>query len=394
MQDKQKSKQKRNLYKGKRNTLAIIIENPIDVRWLKGFSKYFYLTLFVRGKFKKNYINWPHPFREKVKIYLLPGNRLLFSLFLLFSLIKRKSEYDAIFVIDNLLGALSANIAKLMTSKPVFVQAGRLPDEYFRCKFIRKKISIFKYFLGTIFLRSLIMINTYLAETNFCSSSYIAKKLKRYSKRTIVLPAYGINLLLYKPVPEKEKREIRKKLELPVNSFLIFYSSRIAPEKDPETLLLAVRELQRMGLNIVVLNLSGQYKEFLDLAQKYDVKVIARPPVNPLSQLPQYYQASDLVIQTSLAEGLGLSPIEALACGVPVIVSNVGGLTEIVKDNITGFVIPQKEKIFLVEKILFVMENRSKVRRMALNAKPYLSRNFSEESVFKEYAVIIKSVVC
>ena len=141
MQDKQM------LHKKKRNTLAIIIENPIDVRWLKGFSKYFYLKLFIRGKFKKNYINWPYPFREKVKTYLLPGNRLLFSLSLFFYLIKHKNEYDAIFVIDNLLGALSANIAKLVTFKPVFIQAGRLPDEYFRCKFIRKKISIFKYFL-------------------------------------------------------------------------------------------------------------------------------------------------------------------------------------------------------------------------------------------------------
>ena len=54
--------------------------------------------------------------------------------------------------------------------------------------------------------------------------------------------------------------------------------------------------------------------------------VLARPAVHPMEGLADYYRAADVLAQGSLAEGLGLSPLEALACETPVVATAIGGM--------------------------------------------------------------------
>src|SRR5205085_2272331 len=150
-----------------------------------------------------------------------------------------------------------------------------------------------------------------------------------YSRRPAVGYYCGVDLSLFKPVDAAQRRELRLRHGLPADRFLIFFASRISHEKDPETVLRATASARANGVDAVLLNLGGGFQKFLKLAGAMgfaDAKdwIIGRPAVHPMQDLCEYFQAADLVIQSSLAEGCGFSPLEALACGTPVVATNVG----------------------------------------------------------------------
>jgi len=63
----------------------------------------------------------------------------------------------------------------------------------------------------------------------------------------------------------------------------------------------------------------------------------------PQSELPDFYRKADVLINPSLSESFGMSLIEAMASGVPVIATDVGGMTEIVQNRITGIIVPHSD---------------------------------------------------
>ncbi|MBU4305255.1 MAG: glycosyltransferase family 4 protein [Candidatus Omnitrophica bacterium] len=130
--------------------------------------------------------------------------------------------------------------------------------------------------------------------------------------------------------------------------------------------------------------------ELIGLAEKLNIqdKVYFLPSVaNPAEVL----QEIDIFVMPSLQEGLGLSILEANACGIPVIASNVGGIPTIVKHDVTGLLVPPKEPSALAAAIMKVMENKELAMRLGKRAREEVEQRFSipvmtekVESVYKE----------
>src|SRR5262249_42905411 len=146
----------------------------------------------------------------------------------------------------------------------------------------------------------------------------------RYCPRTEMTHYYGVDTDCFRPGDAAERAAVRRRWGLAEEKFLIFFASRISHEKDPEPVLRAAHRGRRRGLDAVVLNLGGGYREFLRVASgmglaDVDRWVLGGPAAHPMTQVPEIFRAADVIAQASLEEGLGLSPLEGLASGTPVV---------------------------------------------------------------------------
>jgi glycosyltransferase involved in cell wall biosynthesis len=99
----------------------------------------------------------------------------------------------------------------------------------------------------------------------------------------------------------------------------------------------------------------------------------------PRHIIPKYYAASDIVVVPSLQESWGLVATEAMACGKPVIVSNVGGLPDQIIDGFNGFLVPPRSPKAIADKILYLLENPSEARRLGRNGRMLAEEKYDIE---------------
>ncbi|MCP4481892.1 MAG: glycosyltransferase family 4 protein, partial [bacterium] len=86
----------------------------------------------------------------------------------------------------------------------------------------------------------------------------------------------------------------------------------------------------------------------------------------PQDMLVDCYQTSDIFLQTSIIESFGLVSIEAFACGLPVIATDVPGNNDVVNDNV-GFCVDIKDPQKMTEKIEYLLNNREILKQLRKN---------------------------
>src|SRR6266702_5203277 len=151
----------------------------------------------------------------------------------------------------------------------------------------------------------------------------------------------------------------------------ILYVGRIVREKGIFTLLDAFEKLRKQGKDVsLVLVGEGPLKEDLAkevLRRKLNDRVKLAGFVDE-KKLVSLYNSSDAFVLPSHYEPFGMVALEAMASRVPVVVSDVGGLSEIVEDGITGVKVPASDPHALAEGILRVLENPELSERLKKNA--------------------------
>jgi len=155
------------------------------------------------------------------------------------------------------------------------------------------------------------------------------------------------------------------------NRKVILYVGRIVREKGIFTLLDAFEKLRKQGKDVsLVLVGEGPLKEDLAkevLRRKLNDRVKLAGFVDE-KKLVSLYNSSDAFVLPSHYEPFGMVALEAMASRVPVVVSDVGGLSEIVEDGITGVKVPAANPSTLAEGILRVLEDRELSEQLKENA--------------------------
>jgi len=125
-------------------------------------------------------------------------------------------------------------------------------------------------------------------------------------------------------------------------------------------------------------------------ALKITDKAFFLPAVSNTSEV---LQEIDIFVMPSLQEGLGLSILEAQACGLPVIASNVGGIPSLVKNEVTGLLVEPQDARALAAEIMKVMENKTLAMRLGKAGRKQVEEKFNLKQMAKKIEQIYQGIV-
>ncbi|MDY7041901.1 MAG: glycosyltransferase family 1 protein [Chloroflexota bacterium] len=164
----------------------------------------------------------------------------------------------------------------------------------------------------------------------------ISQHTKRDVIRLLGVPAERVEVVYcgvdedFYPRPAAEVREFRRKKELP-ERFMLFVGT-LEPRKNVRRLIEAYAQTRDLGVRLVIAGGKGWlYEDIFATVEQLGLNdEVFFAGYVPAEELPLWYNAADLFVYPSLYEGFGLPPLEAMACGTPVISSNAASLPEIV----------------------------------------------------------------
>ncbi|MEM4733467.1 MAG: glycosyltransferase family 1 protein [Candidatus Bathyarchaeia archaeon] len=189
-----------------------------------------------------------------------------------------------------------------------------------------------------IFFRTMMQLSSRRADMIIAVSEStrqdILRILKLAPSRVTVVPL-GVSPN-YRPILQTQMIDIiRNKYRLPQR--IILYVGVLEPRKNLSTLVRAFKRLVNCGLphSLVIVGQKGwMYEELFRSVARLELqeRVIFTGYV-PEEELPMFYNAADVFVYPSVYEGFGLPVLEAMACGIPVVTSNVSSMPEIVGDT-------------------------------------------------------------
>lgn len=374
----------------RRPRVCFVVESGTDVRLVDGFSAIADLTVMARRIVGGVEISRPPVSSAAIEVG--PASFSGFARHVLASLRRRSGEFDFIVAQGYGASAAAANVAARLTRTPSVMLVCSPAEEYYRCR--RDQHDPAKPFRSRELaaLRLFAAINARVGRGYVVLSDHLASVVRAHGtrRRVDVIPVYGVDTALFRPVATP-RLDLRLARGLPATGSILFFSSRIAPEKDSPTLLEAFGRLLAAGRDVHLLHRSGGYRQLQEAAAAAGVgsRVIATDAVHP-DELPLDYAASDICVQASRAEGLGYSALEALACGVPVVATNIGGLAETVIDGVTGWSCPPRDARALADSLADAIDRPDEARRRALAGRQMVEERYEAASAFRRFVSLIQ----
>ena len=164
----------------------------------------------------------------------------------------------------------------------------------------------------------------------------ISEHTRRDVIRLLGIPAERVNVVYcgvdaaFHPCPAAEVRAFRQRHDLP-ERFILFVGT-LEPRKNARRLIEAYAQIRDLGVKLVIAGGKGWlYEDIFATVERLGLSnEVFFAGYVPAEELPLWYNAADLFVFPSLYEGFGLPPLEAMACGTPVVSSNAASLPEVI----------------------------------------------------------------
>ncbi|MGB3649803.1 MAG: glycosyltransferase family 4 protein [Rivularia sp. (in: cyanobacteria)] len=199
---------------------------------------------------------------------------------------------------------------------------------------------------------------------------------------------------------QKINSNIRSELNIPEDIPVVIHIGRLCKSKGQHLLLKAAANLHQSGQEAVYLIVGkdleqdGAYLNYLkDMAQELGINKSVHF-LGHRADIPQLLALSDLLVLPSNAEGLPLVILEAMAAGLPVVATPVGGIPEVVIHQQTGFLVPVEDVQALGDAIIKLLQNPYLRNEMGNKALEMVNKDFSVEKMCEEVFDIYQKVGC
>ena len=174
----------------------------------------------------------------------------------------------------------------------------------------------------------------------------------------------------------------------PRDEKLVTHISNLRPVKQIDAVVrVFARIRERIASRLLIVGEGpelGRAEQLIDeLGIAADVELIGEA-----QDVIELLSVSDLFLLPSFQESFGLSALEAMACGVPVVASNVGGLPEVVIDGVTGFLHPPQEVEQMAASAIEILSSPALHARMAEDGQRLAVERFSADRIVPQYAAL------
>jgi len=206
--------------------------------------------------------------------------------------------------------------------------------------------------------------------------------LYRAEQRKLAIIPPGVDTSHFYPIPADEAKQF---LGLKPENRMVLFVGRIEPLKGVDTLIqaMACLDSQEIHRPVHLAIIGGEpdaipedMTEEMTRLQKLCDELCMGGMVVFLGMrgqdtLPYYYSAAEVVVMPSLYESFGMVALEAMACGTPVIASEVGGLGYLVQNDVTGFTVPDSDPSALCDKLSALLGDADLREAMGTSAAEY-----------------------
>jgi len=252
--------------------------------------------------------------------------------------------------------------------------------------------SLVRKFVKWFYLRTVSYNSAIVAVSDAVKESLIDEGIPREKIHRIY---NGVDVNAFAPLPEMEKDKMRNYItddrvcctiglvgNLVELKGLRYFIEALPPvfEKYPEALVVVVGEgpLRREMENEVSKETFAGRVKFLGKLSQITGRVMG---------------ALDVLVQPSLTESFGLTVAEALSCEVPVVASNVGGLTELIEDGLCGYLVPPRDSKALAGKIIDLLDDPDKRRAFGKAGRERITNLFQLSSTVEQYMELYKRLL-
>ncbi len=298
--------------------------------------------LIISNTFKISYFPY-------IKIKLISG--LIYSVGLIIktlTLIRKSKRFDLIHAHTGIYPMIGGFILSKLLRIPFFITCHGSDIR------INRKNTVLKLIQNYIFQRSKCVI-------------VVSNELKTILKDEIrnlsieIVPA-GVDKNSFKDLPHKWSNKTRVK---------VLFVGNLRKIKNPKIILEALKKLKQYEFNIelIMIGTGPLYEALKVFCNQYDLTNVIFIPQVPHKNLHQYYKKADLFVMPSLSEGTPLALLDAMASGLPIIASKIGGISDLIKNNYNGILIEPTNIDLLVDKIKYLIENPEIAEKLGKNAQ-------------------------
>lgn len=225
-----------------------------------------------------------------------------------------------------------------------------------------------------------------------CISTFLEKSCRQLgARKTLVIPnGIHLNRLTF-----LNKKEIKEKLRIGEEK-IILTAARLIEIKGIKYLIKAFNKVleDQNNIRLLIIGDGPEKKKLVNLSDQLHLK----DRVSFLGHMPQeqvlsYMCASDIFVGPSLVEGLGNVFIEAMACGTPVIGTTVGGIPDIIEDEVNGLLVPPGDSKAIANAILKILDDEELRIRFSKKGLMVVKEKFAWdnicERIYQEYNQLI-----
>lgn len=225
----------------------------------------------------------------------------------------------------------------------------------------------------------------------------LSEKFAIADKNKIEVIPLGFDLNQFQDNLEIKRKKTRDKYNLSNDQIAVAIIGRLAPIKNHKLFLDTIDIVNRQTSKKTVFFIVGDGEtrkeieeqiEQIKINQSIDIRLTSW-----IRDIQTFNAGMDIICLTSNNEGTPVSLIEAQACNIPVISTDVGGVKDIVFNNETGFIVPKNNVEKFAEKLLLLIEDKKKREKMSQNGWSFVKDNFHYQRLVKDMELYYKKLL-